>query len=140
MIRIADGRRSRARAFASLAALASLAVGAVACGAANAGGDAEPAELQARIEAGAAPFVLDVRTPEEFARGHVPGAVNIPHDQLPARVGELTAQREAEVVVYCERGGRAGRAAETLAEAGFTGVRHLKGDMSSWRNDGRPTE
>lgn len=132
---------SRGRPSSLLVALA-LAAGAAACGAepVGVGGDAEPAELQTRIEAGTAPFVLDVRTPEEFAGGHVPGAVNIPHDQLAARVGELTAQREAELVVYCERGGRAERATEALAAAGFTGVRHLKGDMSGWRDEGRPTE
>ena len=48
-----------------------------------------PEELAARVEAGQAPLVLDVRSREEFASGHVPGALNIPYDELPARTAEL---------------------------------------------------
>lgn len=97
-------------------------------------------DLVARIEAGTAPLLLDVRTSEEFAGGHVPGAVNIPHDQLAKRIGEIESHRADEVVVYCERGGRAARAEGVLADAGFRQVRHLAGDMSAWRKAGRPTE
>ena len=89
---------------------------------------------------GTAPLLLDVRTPEEYASGHVPGAVNIPHDQLGSRVNEIEAHRDQEVVVYCERGGRAANAAETLEAAGFITIRHLSGDMSAWRDAGLPTE
>ena len=84
-----------------------------------------------------APLVLDVRSAEEFANGHVPGAVNISHEQVSARIGELDPARE--VVVYCEKGGRAAKAAEVLSGAGFT-VKHLTGDMSGWREQGLPQE
>ena len=50
-------------------------------------------------------FVLDVRTPEEYAAGHVPGAVNIPHDQLASRLAEVP--KDTEVVLYCRSGRRA---------------------------------
>ncbi len=63
--------------------------------------------------------VVDVRTPEEFASGHVPGAVNIPYDQLPARAGELGAP-STPILVYCRTGRRSGVAAQTLREKGFT--------------------
>ena len=85
-------------------------------------------------------LILDVRTPEEYARGHVPGAVNIPHTEVEARLDELSGDKDRPVVVYCERGGRAGQAEATLLAAGFTDLRHLEGDMSAWREAGRPTE
>ena len=94
--------------------------------------------LLERMEDADAPLVLDVRTPEEYESGHVPGAVNLPYDQLAGRLGELDAPEDREIVVYCERGGRAGRAESTLREAGYTAVRHLEGDMSGWRAAGLP--
>ena len=74
--------------------------------------------------------VLDVRTPEEFAEGHVPGAVNIPISDLEARLGDVPKDRT--VIVYCESGRRAGRAEKLLAGSGRD-VRHLEGDMAAWR-------
>lgn len=106
------------------------------CGA-DAGGVAAPAisgpELAERIAQGTAPVILDVRSPEEFASGHVPGARNVPHTELAARLGELDLPSTAEVVVYCERGGRAEQAGALLRQAGFEDVRALEGDMSAWR-------
>ena len=64
-------------------------------------------------------LILDVRSPEEFASGHVPNAVNIPHDELASRLTELQDFRSAPVVVYCERGGRAGKAALVLTNSGL---------------------
>ena len=98
-------------------------------------------ELMERIAAGEGPFVLDVRTPEEFAAGRVPRAVNIPHTELAARLGEIGVEdRAREVVVYCESGRRAAEAEATLRHAGFSAVRHLEGDMKAWRNAERPCE
>ncbi len=83
-------------------------------------------------------LILDVRTADEFAAGHVPGAVNVPHDQLASRLGELEGEKDRPVVVYCERGGRAGKAASVLLEAGYADIRHLAGDMTEWRANDRP--
>jgi rhodanese-related sulfurtransferase len=85
-------------------------------------------------------LILDVRTPEEYANGHVPGARNIPYDQLPDRLGELGDDRDRNVVVYCESGRRAGMAESALLAAGFTSLHHLEGDMKAWREAGRPTQ
>jgi phage shock protein E len=87
-----------------------------------------------------APLILDVRTPEEFAQGHVPGAKNIPHDQIGKRLGELSAYKSQDVVLYCRSGRRAGIAADELSAAGFTKLSHLTGDMQQWLADQRPTE
>ncbi len=85
-------------------------------------------------------LILDVRSEAEFTRGHVPGAVNLSHDRLAARLEELDAARDQPIVVYCESGRRAGLAADVLREAGFSDIRHLTGDMSDWRSKERPTE
>jgi rhodanese-related sulfurtransferase len=84
--------------------------------------------------------VLDVRTAEEFAAGHVPGAINVPHDQLQGRLAELAGARDKDVVLYCRSGRRAQVAAGVLAQAGFTRVSHLEGDYPAWSGAGLPTE
>ena len=89
------------------------------------------AELSDRIGTRSAPLIIDVRTRSEFNSGHIPGAVNIPHDELPGRLGELESGQE--IVVYCERGGRSTAAASALRGAGFSTVLHLEGDMGAWR-------
>jgi phage shock protein E len=84
--------------------------------------------------------VLDVRTAEEFSAGHVPGARNVPHDQIESRLAELAPLQSSEVVVYCRSGRRAGIAIDVLQGHGFTRVRHLEGDMQAWAEGGRPVE
>jgi rhodanese-related sulfurtransferase len=81
-------------------------------------------------------FVLDVRTPQEYAEGHVPGAVNVPHDQLASRLAEVP--KDKDVVLYCKSGRRAGIAADVLAANGYTRLSHLEGDMNAWVEKGRP--
>ena len=73
--------------------------------------------------------LLDVRTPSEFAARHLDGAVNIPLQDLGARMGELDPSRP--VVVYCRSGGRSAGATKALKASGFTQVLDL-GAMSSW--------
>lgn len=90
------------------------------------------AELTARDDA---PIVLDVRTPEEFAQGHLPGAVLIPHDQLAARLDEL--DRDRWVLVYCRSGKRATTAQGILEDAGFE-VRQVEGSWLRWEEEDRP--
>jgi rhodanese-related sulfurtransferase len=84
--------------------------------------------------------VLDVRTPAEFAAGHVPGARNVSHDQLATRLGELAGLKDKEVVLYCRSGRRTKLAEQTLRAAGFTRLRHLEGDYPAWEAGQRPTE
>ena len=91
------------------------------------------AELADRIGTHSAPLIIDVRTRAEFYSGHIPGAVNIPHDQLRRRLGELDSHGDREIVVYCEVGGRSKAAASALRGAGFSTVLRLEGEMKSWR-------
>lgn len=97
-----------------------------------------PQELVARVAAEAPPVVLDVRTPQEYEAGHVPGAINLPHKALPDRLAEVLDFRDREVVVYCERGKRSDMARAVLLEAGFTSIQHLQGHMVEWRRQRLP--
>lgn len=99
-----------------------------------------PAELATQRRSKQPPVVLDVRAPEEFAEGHVPGAINVPHDQVESRLAELEGFRDREVVVYCRSGRRAGFAAEVLQRHGFGRLVHLQGDMPGWAAAGQPVE
>jgi rhodanese-related sulfurtransferase len=73
--------------------------------------------------------LIDVRQPDEVAAGGLPGAVNIPLDELPSRIDELDPQRRT--VMLCRSGARSARAADYLVDAGFTNVVNLDGGMIS---------
>lgn len=92
------------------------------------GGDVTSQQARQLVEAGAR--LVDVRTPAEFAAGHIPGAVNIPLQQLDSRLSELEPKEQA-VVLYCRSGNRSGTAARLLKSAGFAAVHDL-GPMSRW--------
>jgi phage shock protein E len=74
--------------------------------------------------------LVDVRSPDEYAKGHIDGAVNVWVSELPKRLGELEP-KDKPIVVYCHTGIRATRAMKILREAGFSQVHNL-GAMSSW--------
>ena len=119
-------------------AIALLAVSSTAIAADTAPAMIAPDKLVERMEKKDANLVVvDVRTPEEFASGHIPGAVNIPHDQLPNRLAELAGAKNKDVVVYCRSGRRSALAQETLSAQGFKSVQHLEGDMLKWEADKR---
>jgi len=77
-------------------------------------------------------LILDVRTPQEFAQGHVPGAVNISHTEIENRLSEILKGKDEPVVVYCRSGVRAGKALDILKQQGFSDLHHLQGDMLGW--------
>lgn len=95
-------------------------------------------KLSEQLADGGSPLVLDVRTEREYAAGHVPGALHIPHTELAAHLSDLAAAKHEEVVVYCEQGPRAHMAESILQDAGFTRVRDLEGHMANWRSSGYP--
>lgn len=100
----------------------------------------EPAVLLKRIQSkDPSLLILDVRTAEEFAAGHVPGAINIPSTHFPARIAELSSDNK-DVVIYCAAGIRAEHAATSLRENGFSRLMHLDGDMTDWVDSKRPVE
>lgn len=74
--------------------------------------------------------VLDVRTPAEFQGGHVPGAINVPYDEVAARAAEVGA-KDRPVLVYCRSGRRSALAAADLVKQGFTAVYDFR-TVSAW--------
>ncbi len=65
--------------------------------------------------------ILDVRTPEEFAGSHYPGAINIPLNELPQRLDEIKEMKQP-IVAYCRSGNRSGMAVSILKQNGLTDV------------------
>ncbi len=85
-------------------------------------------------------LILDVRTPAEYEAGHIPGAVNLSHDQLETRLAELAPYKSKDIVAYCRSGRRTALALGVLQANGFEHLWHLKGDMLAWRAANRPLE
>jgi rhodanese-related sulfurtransferase len=98
----------------------------------------QDALLERQQKGDASLVVLDVRTPDEYVAGHVPGAVNIPHDQVAARLAEVP--KDKDVVIYCRSGRRTGLAAELLAANGYSRLGHLEGDILAWQEKQQPME
>jgi rhodanese-related sulfurtransferase len=97
-----------------------------------------PTELQARRESGDAPVVIDVRSAAEFATGHIPGAVNIPFDEVAGRISEVEAPNG--VALYCMVGPRARMGEAALLASGYESVLHIEGGLAAWKADGLPVE
>lgn len=94
--------------------------------------------LQDRLGAEDAPRVLDVRTPAEFETAHIPGAYNVPLDNLREHRAELRRHLDEDVVLVCRSGNRAEQAEKALAEVGLPGLRVLDGGMVAWQSAGAP--
>lgn len=99
-----------------------------------------PGDLLARIRAGAAPAILDVRTRAEFVAGHVPGAHHVPFWAVAFRARGIPAAADQPVVVYCGSGPRAGMARAALGLRGFTRVVDLDGHWAAWVRGRLPVE
>lgn len=82
--------------------------------------------------------MLDVRSAEEFATGHLPKAKNIPLQELAQRIAELEKSRNNVVITVCKSGVRSASAASVLTKAGFAQVFSLEGGTDSWREQGLP--
>ena len=84
--------------------------------------------------------LVDVRTPEEYAQGHVPGAVNLPLNELQSRKGELSAYMNEDVYLICKSGRRSASAQVLLKQSGFGRTINVEGGTDAWRAAGHPTE
>jgi hydroxyacylglutathione hydrolase len=88
-------------------------------------------ELRDAVERGDGMQLIDVRTPREYASGHVAGAINIPVGEIPARAGEV--RRDVAVATVCEGGYRSVLAASLLAREGVTNLANVTGGMAAYR-------
>lgn len=93
-------------------------------------------ELTERLDSGAPPRLLDVRTPAEFETAHIPGSYNVPLDLLREHRLEIMQHLDEDVVLVCRSGQRAAQAEETLRTAGLGNVHILDGGIIDWEAKG----
>jgi rhodanese-related sulfurtransferase len=108
----------------------------------------QPGELLELQQFGCA--VVDVREPDEFAEGHIPGAVNIPrgllefevdgHPAVNYQTAEALSHRERPIVLYCLSGGRSVLAADALLRLGFVNPMSLEHGVLGWADAGHPID
>ena len=88
---------------------------------------------------GNAPLLLDVRTPAEFAEGHIPGALNLDY-RSPSFAGELEKLDKSKTyIVYCRAGNRSANARAVMERMGFINVYNLFGGFLEWEKEGQPS-
>lgn len=83
-------------------------------------------------------LVLDVRTAEEFAGGHIVNARNITLESLSASLDSIKKYREKPVLIVCEAGSRSAQAVKLLKAQGYTTVFNLSGGLAAWRQENLP--
>jgi adenylyltransferase/sulfurtransferase len=82
-------------------------------------------------------FLLDVREPNEYQIGRIPGSTLIPLGEVPQRLKEIP--RDKEIIVQCKMGGRSAKAAQFLRQQGYGRVKNLKGGILDWSDKIDPT-
>ena len=99
--------------------------------------EVEPAQAEEELGRDKA-VVLDVREPDEYEQGALPGAVHIPRGTLETSVEGKIPDKSSHVVVYCAGGTRSAFAAKTLQELGYSDVASVIGGFNRWKDEGRP--
>ena len=99
----------------------------------------DPAAAIRLLDAGKA-VAVDVREPDEYAVGHIPGAKLLPLGEVLSRAAEVLPDKRALWLVYCRTGGRAALAACALQELGFTSVCSIEGGITAWIDAGLPLD
>lgn len=84
--------------------------------------------------------VIDVCEPDEFARGHVIGAKNLPLGQLEDKLSQIVKNKSTHVIMVCQVGARSARAAATARKLGYENVQSLSGGLRAWTAASMPTE
>lgn len=83
--------------------------------------------------------LLDVRTPEEFAKGHLQGSFNIPVDVVSEKIEQLLPSKDKTIYVYCLSGSRSVMAVEAMLKKGYTHVFDMDHGLLAWRVKGYPS-
>lgn len=94
--------------------------------------------LRELVATGDGPRLIDVRTPGEFAAGHIEGSYNVPLDLLREHRDELRHHLDETVVLICRSGNRAAQAERALTVAGLPNLRLLAGGIAAWEAEGAP--
>jgi len=93
-----------------------------------------PADLKKLFDSGKAPMIVDVRTPEEYAAGHIPGAKLIPLQTIEEGIKAI--DKKQEMVLVCRSGNRSAQAYEILAGMGYSSLKNMTGGMTEWEKIG----
>lgn len=102
--------------------------------------ETDVATVRARQEAGEAFTLVDVREQDEWARGHLPGALHLGKGVIERDAEAALPDPDAEVVLYCGGGYRSALAADALRAMGYTNVASMDGGWRGWTEAGLPTE
>lgn len=97
-----------------------------------------PKQVLERLETDRAPLIVDVRKPVEFGIAHIPGAINVPLEELEGRLEEL--RHDNGVLIYCINGSRTRQAEAVLFAADVPTIYHLEGTFSAWIQGKYPIE
>jgi molybdopterin/thiamine biosynthesis adenylyltransferase/rhodanese-related sulfurtransferase len=101
--------------------------------------EVDPAAVREQVGNGA--VIVDVREPEEWGAGHIPGAVHVPKSYLESRIEGAVPDREKHVVLYCASGNRSAWAARTLTDdLGYEHVESMTGGFTLWKDRGYEVE
>ena len=101
--------------------------------------EVSPQDVQEMRRRGDDVMYLDVREPNEWNLGHVPGAVHLPRGTLETKVEQLVP-RDRKVVIYCAGGNRSALAADTMQQMGYTDVASMSGGWREWIGSGGDVE
>ena len=93
-------------------------------------------EAHGRLDSSESPLFVDVREPDEWEEGHVPGAVHISRGRLESRIEGLIPDKSRALVVYCSAGSRSAFAVKVLAEMGYEDVVSVAGGFADWKRNG----
>jgi sulfur-carrier protein adenylyltransferase/sulfurtransferase len=93
-------------------------------------------EAQARQRSPEAPLFVDVREPDEWDEGHIPGAIHVPRGRLEGRIEGLVPDKGRPLVLYCSGGSRSAFATKVLGELGYEEVVNLAGGFTDWKRNG----
>jgi len=94
-----------------------------------------PEQAQAKLEQAT---VLDVREPDEYEQGAIPGAIHIPRGHLESQIEGKIPDRAGTLIVHCASGFRSAFAAKTLQDLGYEDVASMAGGFNRWKDEGRP--
>lgn len=95
-------------------------------------------EAHERLKADKPPRLIDVREPNEWQVARIDGAQLLPLSQWPAIAEQLSTDREAEILIYCQHGSRSAHAVAILQQRGFTNVTNMAGGIDSWSENVDP--
>lgn len=98
------------------------------------------ADLKKAVDEKESCILLDVRTPGEYARGKIAGSINLPVDDVAARIRSVVPDQSTKLYVYCLSGSRSVQAVDAMVKLGYTNVFDVSNGLLAWRANQFPVE